>query len=248
MVAGQRIFFFPRVWAESRENKKTLQCNPHTSLVLTLSVPAGWAVTKMNERMSPVNLADYTISYLEAPSLLDWLSIVAGRFNYGIFLLESHWGADFTETKGICHSVDASVHSRNSWLCRSKKKNMSPVIFGLESWHICNHFQSLGCFPGNTQAPKGPGLWYMKRAPQGNWLCLKSPTCPTPPLPTHTHAYTLKAGLLKSTAARFSRLFDQQVCPYFHKLTPLDLRSPCAHILPQNEEFHGLFCECPSSE
>lgn len=140
MVAGQRIFFFPRVWAESRENKKTLQCNPHTGLVLTLSVPAGWAVTKMNERKSPVILADYTISYLEAPSLLDWLSIVAGRFNYSTFLLESHWGADFTETKGICHSVDASVHSRNSWLCRSKKKKH--VTCYIWPW-VLTHLQPL---------------------------------------------------------------------------------------------------------
>lgn len=41
-----------------------------------------------------------------------------------------------------------------------------------------------------------------------------------------------KAALPKSTAARFSRLFDQQACLYIHKLTPLDLRSPAfAYLL-----------------
>lgn len=67
MVAGAEDIF-PRARSESRENKEMLQCNPHTSLVLTLSVPAGWAVKKMKERKSPVIPADYAISYLEAPS------------------------------------------------------------------------------------------------------------------------------------------------------------------------------------
>lgn len=58
---------------------------------------------------------------------------------------------------------------------------------------------------------------------------------------TSPNTHTLKAGLLKSTAARFSRLFDQQVRPYIHKLTPLDLRSPCARILARNEEFQTVF-------
>lgn len=40
------------------------------------------------------------------------------------------------------------------------------------------------------------------------------------------YLHPLKAALPESTAARFSRLFDQQVCLYIHELTPPDLRSP----------------------
>lgn len=49
----------------------------------------------------------------------------------------------------------------------------------------------------------------------------------------HVHyLHPLKAALPKSTAAWFSRLFDQQACLYIHKLTPLDLRSPAfAYLL-----------------
>lgn len=64
MVAGVEEIF-PRVRSESSENKKSLQCNPHPSLVLTLSVPAGRAVTKINEGKSPVIPNDYAISYLD---------------------------------------------------------------------------------------------------------------------------------------------------------------------------------------
>lgn len=86
----------------------------------------------------------------------------------------------------------------------------------------CRCLQRLGHFPGNTQAPKGPGLWSMKRLPQGDLLRLKNATGPLPPPST---------ALLKSTAARFSRLFDQQACLYIHKLTPPDLRSPALAYL-----------------
>lgn len=65
----------------------------------------------------------------------------------------------------------------------------------------------------------------------GAWKgCLKGIGCIWRTLHVH-YLHPLKAALLKSTAAWFSRLFDQQACLYIHKLTPPDLRSPALAYL-----------------
>lgn len=67
MVVGVEEIF-PRVRSESSQNKKTLECDPRPSLMLTLSVPAGGAVTKMNDGKWPAIPTEYAISYLEMAS------------------------------------------------------------------------------------------------------------------------------------------------------------------------------------
>lgn len=80
----------------------------------------------------------------------------------------------------------------------------------------------------------------------GAWKgCLKGIGCVWRTLHVH-YLHPLKAALLKSTAARFSRLFDQQACLYIHKLTPPAwFKEPCARIFAQDED--TLSGECQSS-
>lgn len=99
--------------------------------------------------------------------------------------------------------------------------------------------QRFGCFPSNTQAPTGPESLQSERAASRGLASEE-------PLHVH-HLHPLRAALLMSTAARFSRQFDQQVCLYIHKLTPLDLRSPApAYLLRMRNLRRSFFGECRS--
>lgn len=55
------------------------------------------------------------------------------------------------------------------------------------------------------------------------------------------YLHPLRAALPESTAAQFSRLFNQQVCLYIHKLTPPDLRSPALAYLPRMRNLRRSF-------
>lgn len=90
-----------------------------------------------------------------------------------------------------------------------------------------------GSFPGSTQAPKGPGLWSLKRAASRGLAAFEEPRVSS--TTTHTALPSLSQQRLG-----FQGMFSQQARLYIHKLTPPDLRKPCARVFARDEEFKTL--------